>query len=226
MRRAPGPPDESFRRSASNYPFWPGGFDLPNIEIDGSIDDLDFSPEKLLICPRVNFYKANLAEQKSEEGRHNELDVTQSQFLSSELPAASTALNLASGLNQTDDVLALFTESEKAPVYNEVKTFILSEIDDFLIDETGRLVSISDGAKHLILRMTQWDGWYQSQVERVVSISDGANHLTLRMTQWAEMLNSEAPLSDFHKKVPQMAYQWPFKLDTFFETRSIKFGAS
>lgn len=51
MKRALAPPDSSFRGSAANYPFWPGGFDLPSSEVDDRCDELDFSPAKLLHCP-------------------------------------------------------------------------------------------------------------------------------------------------------------------------------
>ena len=48
MRRALDPPEVSFRGSASNFPFWPGGFDLPTVELE---EGLEFSPDKLLSCP-------------------------------------------------------------------------------------------------------------------------------------------------------------------------------
>ena len=51
MKRALAPPDSSFRGSAANYPFWPGGFELPDIGAEVAIDELDFSPDKLLHCP-------------------------------------------------------------------------------------------------------------------------------------------------------------------------------
>ena len=51
MKRALAPPDSSFRGSAANYPFWPGGMELPEIGEEVAIDELDFSPDKLLHCP-------------------------------------------------------------------------------------------------------------------------------------------------------------------------------
>ena len=42
------------------------------------------------------------------------------------------------------------------------------------------------------------------------------------MTKWAEMLDVDAPLSDFHQQVPQMAFQWPFELDTFQKQAVLK----
>ena len=51
MKRALAPPDSSFRGSAANYPFWPGGMELPEIGEEVAIDELDFAPDKLLHCP-------------------------------------------------------------------------------------------------------------------------------------------------------------------------------
>ena len=34
-------------------------------------------------------------------------------------------------------------------------------------------------------------------------------------TKWAEMLDISQPMTDFHKQVPQMAFSYPFELDTF-----------
>ena len=36
------------------------------------------------------------------------------------------------------------------------------------------------------------------------------------------MLDVDAPLSDFHQQVPQMAFQWPFELDTFQKQAVLK----
>jgi len=64
LQRAPGPPEESTRGSATNFPFWPGGFELPPLPTHNqgdTVPELDFSPSKLLHCPPgftrgVDFY--------------------------------------------------------------------------------------------------------------------------------------------------------------------------
>ena len=33
--------------------------------------------------------------------------------------------------------------------------------------------------------------------------------------QWAEVVDISQPMFDFHQRVPNMAYTWPFELDTF-----------
>ena len=53
LRRKPGPPDESTRGCSNNYPFWPGGFDLKEPELNpetaGSVNSDD--PSNYLTCP-------------------------------------------------------------------------------------------------------------------------------------------------------------------------------
>ena len=58
LNRAPGPPDEVTTGSSTNYPFWPGGFDLPELPSDLDISDVAKQcmqeiedPSKHLTCP-------------------------------------------------------------------------------------------------------------------------------------------------------------------------------
>jgi len=194
MRRAPGPPEESFRGSASNYPFWPGGFDLPEVTVADDIDELDFAPEKLLTCPPgfehgIDFYKLKLQELSS-CGAGVDVDL---RVLGTELEQ-STVVNLADVLNETDDILAMFEDPEIETKKSSRSATLSTELEEFNIEDTAPVVTISDGSKH-------------SQP---------------KVTQWAEMLDAEAPLSDFHQQVPQMAYQWPFELDTFQKQAVLK----
>ena len=57
---------------------------------------------------------------------------------------------------------------------------------------------------------------------QVLSISEGNKSSQPTVTRWAEMLDAEAPLSDFHQQVPQMAFSWPFELDTFQKQAVLK----
>ena len=69
------------------------------------------------------------------------------------------------------------------------------------------------------------DGLDIDQLEtdiQVLSISEGNKSSQPTVTRWAEMLDAEAPLSDFHQQVPQMAFSWPFELDTFQKQAVLK----
>ena len=60
----------------------------------------------------------------------------------------------------------------------------------------------------------------------VLSISSASQTSQPRVTRWAEMLNTDSPLTDFHEQVPQMAFQWPFELDTFQKQAVLKLEQS
>lgn len=52
LRRRPGPQDEATRGNASNFPFWPGGFDADDQEItDLKVDDAEFEENLLSVAP-------------------------------------------------------------------------------------------------------------------------------------------------------------------------------
>ncbi|KAL7986419.1 hypothetical protein Chor_011585, partial [Crotalus horridus] len=55
FQRAPGPPSESLRGSATNYPFWPGGIDEPSLDLikaqEDTEEDIDFEKDLLTVPP-------------------------------------------------------------------------------------------------------------------------------------------------------------------------------
>ena len=113
----------------------------------------------------------------------------------------SDILNLADFLNQKDSVFDLFvdkTEGKSEKVPNTTVSAGSPEEDDGLdIDQLAPDI-------------------------QVLSISDGNKSSQPTVTRWAEMLDAEAPLSDFHQQVPQMAFSWPFELDTFQKQAVLK----
>lgn len=88
LRRAPGPIEEATRGSVMNFPFWPGGFEEPEKNIESlEIDNFDFENDLLSIAPGftsgLQFEsgkgKAATAEEieKSKQDTVNLLDVLQ-----------------------------------------------------------------------------------------------------------------------------------------------------
>ena len=123
LRRAPGPLDESTRGSATNYPFWPGGFDAVSVaEVEaasgaGGGDQLDFSPAALLHCPPgfeagIDFFKLGQAEERA--GVKDEPEVDQLEELAGKkVVVVEDVLNLASLLYQDSDILESWREAEE-----------------------------------------------------------------------------------------------------------------
>ena len=52
------------------------------------------------------------------------------------------------------------------------------------------------------------------EVPESVAEKYGSN-LAPKEALWAEVVDISQPMFDFHQKVPNMAYTWPFELDTF-----------
>ena len=126
MKRALAPPDSSFQGSTSNYPFWPGGFELPQVDISLDNDELDFSPEKLLHCPPgfehgVDFYKLS----REQGGSGESPDVLSNKNVDK--------VNLAEILDLNDAVLDMFkdeNENQKNAIAEGTNKFIVSTSED------------------------------------------------------------------------------------------------
>jgi antiviral helicase SKI2 len=154
LRRAPGPPEESTRGSASNYPFWPGGFDVPqdleephstgNGEID---DDSDFSPANLLHCPPgfeagIDFFRLAM-EEKISAG----VNPAEEQKEVEEKKRTEDVLNLASVLYEESDVLESWRDAERGEGKGgdgaaTLGAKILRDADKFIPEDTGKDFSV------------------------------------------------------------------------------------
>lgn len=69
MRRAPVRPEQATRGSATNFPFWPGGFDEPAKQIESlSLDNSDFEKNLLTVAPGFsNGLEFNAETQENED---------------------------------------------------------------------------------------------------------------------------------------------------------------
>ena len=114
---------------------------------------------------------------------------------------SSDILNLADFLNQKDSVFDLFVDKSEGKSEKVPNTMISagSPEEDDGVDIDQLVPDI-----------------------QVLSISEGNKSSQPTVTRWAEMLDAEAPLSDFHQQVPQMAFSWPFELDTFQKQAVLK----
>ncbi|XP_059090527.1 superkiller complex protein 2-like [Tigriopus californicus] len=183
LTRAPGAKMESFMGSSTNYPFWPGGFDQPELSgsllAAGATDPIWDDVTQYATCP-PGFAR----------GINFDPLVEPATAMAARGPV-SEMVDLASMLT-LDDQSGLFEASQtSAPVetaLGSLKASIPSQ-DGFWPDDTGvPVLTISKGP----------------------STSSG-----LSATEWAEIVDVTQPMTDFHQKVPQMAFTWPFELDTF-----------
>ena len=187
MRRAPGPKGESTRGNAMNFMFWPGGFKSDEFpDIGADIDDTEILKE--LDNPKNYLTCApNLPEGISFHQNENSIFA----------PKSSEVLNLADILSATsikDEGLASIWTSEDKPAQDDQATKHITEQNE--ANEKDRIEVIDDLENEL-------------QIEKRDHKTDKENNL------WAEIIDISQPMLDFHNKVPNMAYTWPFELDTF-----------
>ena len=60
------------------------------------------------------------------------------------------------------------------------------------------------------------DNFEDLDIEFSESVTEkSGSNLGPKEAQWAEVVDISQPMFDFHQRVPNMAYTWPFELDTF-----------
>ncbi|PIK60839.1 putative helicase SKI2W-like [Apostichopus japonicus] len=111
----------------------------------------------------------------------------------------SNVINLADLLSGQDDIDFLDEEQDE-DVTREDQENEVKEDDDTNLEEIPSLVCKTNELMNL----------------RFINIRDTIEGVTSeRKEKWAVEINVSVPVKDFHKKIPSMAYQWPFELDTF-----------
>ena len=188
LRRAPGPPLESTRGSSSNFPFWPGGFDEPEVldQIGNSAiaEDLTelLNESKLLSCPPGFDHGVDFSQIGDGLQRKGNED-------------PDSKISLAETLIAEEDALGLWSEratEHKGEMKNQANDKIeeaFPEAESFDIEEPD--------------------------TNPVIKITETSAPKASGVREWAELIDISQPVLDFHQKVPQMAYTWPFELDTF-----------
>ena len=199
LSRAPGPPDEVTTGSTTNYPFWPGGFDLPELPSDFDISDVakkcleDIEdPSKHLTCP---------------PGFDHGLVFTLPEEKVPKLSPEKDIINLASLITSTklDDDLGIWTKVNKPNTHQDTEK---QEQGDNANNENLQSSEENDNIDELVF--TPNDSGVILNISQAKSSKKGPSK-----TEWAEEIDISQPVLDFHQQVPQMAFTWPFELDTF-----------
>ena len=199
LSRAPGPPDEVTTGSTTNYPFWPGGFDLPELPSDFDISDVakkcleDIEdPSKHLTCP---------------PGFDHGLVFTLPEEKTTKSSSEKDIINLASLITSTklDDDLGIWTKVNQPNTYQDTEK---QENGDNENKENLQSSEENENIDELVF--TPNDSGVILNISQAKSSKKGPSK-----TEWAEEIDISQPVLDFHQQVPQMAFTWPFELDTF-----------
>ncbi|XP_041081672.1 helicase SKI2W [Polyodon spathula] len=185
LQRPPGPPSQGVRGSTTNYPFWPGGMDEPNldqIKKKGQLEeDIDFDKDLLSVPPG---FKKGMDFRKKDTG------------------APPSSLSLLSLLSTLDDIIDLGQEEEEAgkgkgggkEELSTGKTLPRSNS----LEEFGLQSSVAPPESVLPIRVPPSPEAGERERER-----------------WAVPVDINSPCTDFYKRIPEPAFKWPFELDVF-----------
>ncbi|KAK0182702.1 hypothetical protein PV327_000812 [Microctonus hyperodae] len=194
MSRAPGPPMEGVQGNSSNFPFWPGGFDEPEMTNIITASDLDFENNLRTLAKGfhagIEFLNDNCTPQHTSTGIPNEPE-------HKKIKPKLEKVNLMALVHEEENRLGLWSSStveknEPIKVCDDTAAS-LEDIDDIQFDETNIPV----------LQLT---------VEKPKKMQ----------AEWAEQLDVSIPVVDFEKRVPKPAIIFDYELDTFQQQAIIK----
>ncbi|XP_015683105.1 helicase SKI2W [Protobothrops mucrosquamatus] len=199
FQRAPGPPSESLRGSATNYPFWPGGIDEPSLELikaqEDREEDIDFEKDLLTVPPG---WKKGV------------------EFTKQEIMASPGLLNLTNLLGALDTFeLEASSDEEGKEKTEEV--------------EKRRKKGKSKGAKEEEIppaepaplhRVNSLEELVLKEVTPIPKSAPEAAPAPAPAAvppkeQWAIQVDVSSPVDDFYKLIPDPAFKWPFEPDVF-----------
>ncbi|KZC06330.1 Helicase SKI2W, partial [Dufourea novaeangliae] len=197
MNRAPGPAMESLRGNTSNIPFFPGGFDEPEMVDDPSMEEIDFENNLRTLAKG---FSAGV-EFKSDNCTPKDTATQEEQVLESrknEVEKIADKINLMSIVHEERNVLGLWLPESKEPKEKETKK--PSDVQEPSFDD---IVPLIDESNVPILKISE-------------------KPQTTTKTQWAEQLDVSVPIADFEKRIPEPAMSFPYELDTFQKQAILK----
>ncbi|XP_053984340.1 SKI2 subunit of superkiller complex protein [Hylaeus volcanicus] len=197
MTRAPGPVTDDIRGNTSNIPFWPGGFDEPEMINHSSIEDIDFENNLRTLAKGfssgLEFKSDNYTPKR---GTIQEDYVSEPE--KNEIEKIPDKINLMEIVNDERNVLDIWSPAEE--IKTEQKTAKSSDIQESSFDE---VIPLLDKLDIPILKISE---------------TPGKN----TKSEWAEQVDVSVPLTDFNKRIPDPALSFPYELDTFQKQAILK----
>ncbi|XP_072845130.2 superkiller complex protein 2 isoform X1 [Pogona vitticeps] len=196
FQRAPGPPAEALRGSATNYPFWPGGMDEPSLEqIKAQEDleeDIDFEKDLLTVPPG---WKRGV------------------EFTKQELKASPGLLNLTNLLGALDTLdLEVSSDEEgdkeKAKVTEKKEGKERRTKKEEVPPAEPAPLQRANSLEELVLKEV-------TPSPKPAPQTAPAPTAEPLKEQWAIPVNISSPVDDFYKRIPDPAFKWPFEPDVF-----------
>lgn len=134
MRRAPVRPEQATRGSATNFPFWPGGFDEPAKQIESlKLDQSDFEKNLLTVAPGFS------------EGL--EFDTETDSGVSTRVVETNESVDLLSIVEDEHNVLGMWSNNETTSKTSAPSQFEYNEELDEIILKTPAIAPVLDISK-------------------------------------------------------------------------------
>lgn len=189
LKRAPGPPEAGVKGSNSGFPFWPGGMDDPLEKIiqKEPIATSLFEGEYLSTPPG---FKNGMTFERKDHGT----------LVSEAIPPQKIYLT---------DILSLEEPINLEPFKETENPFNMDEIKlEELHIKSDKKPEVSE-ADDDILKIDELPVLNISKMNEEKINKPNIHY------EWAVEEDVTKPIEDFHSKIPDMAYKWPFELDTF-----------
>ncbi|XP_016847296.2 superkiller complex protein 2 isoform X1 [Anolis carolinensis] len=197
FQRAPGPPAEALRGSATNYPFWPGGMDEPSLEQiqakEELEEDIDFEKDLLTVPPGWK---------KGVEFTKQELKASPGLLNLTNLLGALDTFELGSSSDEED--MAEKGEKKQKKKGTEGKG---TEAGDATPAEQAPLQR-ANSLEELVLKEV-------TPTPKSSPPAAPAPTAEPPKEQWAIPVDISSPVDDFYKRIPDPAFKWPFEPDVF-----------
>lgn len=189
LQRAPDPSSvNNVRGSSINYPFWPGGQDEPEVEDllkETQVAEINFESDLLSVAP-------GLAKGMTFDSVKQEVSKP------TELAEQPKVMTLADIMTVGDDLEDLdLGEEEESEEMQEAKEESKEKVEIKRSESLERLVDTPTDTP-------------TSNVP-----PGGGVRKEEPQEQWAINVDVNHPVEDFYKRIPDMAYKWPFEPDVF-----------
>lgn len=189
LKRQPGPIQQNVKGSSTHNPFWPGGLEEPDINsltADISSDSLFVEKDMLTVAPGMS---AGMTFEVTKTNPEAEL----TKITPPTENVTPTVINLTDILTQDFDDLGDWDKDEE-------------EEKDMPKEDKNEQITIqrSESMENIVSATLP-----NSSTNESVAVTAPVKE------EWAFNVDIDHPVDDFYKRIPQMAYKWPFELDVF-----------
>ncbi|XP_029633587.1 helicase SKI2W [Octopus sinensis] len=242
FKRPPGPPTQDVRGCATNYPFWPGGMDkIPSAKgliAKGKYDVIDFEKDLLYNAPGLKAGMDFDGEVPKEIPAAPEISVEKESDEPAiplvQAPSTTEDTGKEKAVSPPPKEVAEENKEEQPPPaedsnkietakqYLKLTDLFAPSDDDLLSDDQFQFRKPTREHIETETVNTKTTNISRSEsLEELVKVKEekpetpAAPKPEEEKEVWAVNVDTKTPVDDFYKRIPVMAYKWPFELDIF-----------